>query len=78
MASLHHSPSVRSNPLEDEKNENAVAEMVETVPQNQESVEEGAWASAKKSSTKVILYSIAACVSSMLWGFDIGKDSSLY
>jgi hypothetical protein len=34
--------------------------------------EEGAWASAKKN-PKVIFYSMAACISSMLWGFDIGK-----
>jgi hypothetical protein len=53
--------------------ENAAAEMVETVSRTQGSAEEGAWASAKKN-PKVILYSVAACVSSMLWGFDIGKN----
>jgi hypothetical protein len=74
MASMHCSPSAHSNPLENEKNENAGAEMVETVSQTHEDVGEGAWASAKKN-PKVILYSIAACVSSMLWGFDIGENS---
>ncbi|OKP13340.1 hypothetical protein PENSUB_942 [Penicillium subrubescens] len=77
MASMHRSPSAHSNPLEDEKNDNAGAEMVETVSQVHEGVEEGAWASAKKN-PKVILYSIAACVSSMLWGFDIGENVPLY
>lgn len=77
MVSMHHSPSARSNSLEDEKNENAGAEMVETVSQAHGSVEEGAWASAKKN-PKVILYSTAACVSSMLWGFDIGKITLHY
>ncbi|OOQ86552.1 maltose permease [Penicillium brasilianum] len=74
MASIHHSPPARSNSLEDEKNENAGSEMVETVSHVHEGVEEGAWASAKKN-PKVILYSTASCVSSMLWGFDIGVNS---
>jgi hypothetical protein len=73
MASLHRSPSVHSVPLEDEKNGNGRAEMVETISQTHERVEEeGAWASAKKN-PKVIFYSMAACISSMLWGFDIGE-----
>ena len=60
----------------DEKTEHAAAEMVETVSQPL-GVNEGAWASAKKN-PKVILYSVAACVSSMLWGFDIGGNISFY
>lgn len=51
------------------------SEMVETVShtQDRDEVKEGAWVSVKKH-PKVILYSVAACVSSMLWGFDIGMS----
>ncbi|KAJ5371187.1 uncharacterized protein N7496_007279 [Penicillium cataractarum] len=63
-----------TNPHRDEKTEHTAAEMVETVSQTLECVNEGAWASAKKN-PKVILYSLAAGVSSMLWGFDIGVNS---
>lgn len=64
--------SIDSDQLGDGKKE-ASSEMLETVPQSTESAEvkEGAWASAKKH-PKVIMYSVTACVSSMLWGFDIG------
>jgi hypothetical protein len=49
------------------------SEMIETVSQTQDTVEvhESAWESAKNN-PKVILYSVGACASSMLWGFDIG------
>ncbi|KAJ5929910.1 hypothetical protein N7466_005403 [Penicillium verhagenii] len=51
------------------------SEMIETVSYTDRSVEsEDAWTSAKKN-PKVIIYSLAACVSSMLWGFDIGVNS---
>lgn len=66
-----------TDPHQDEKMEHAAADMVETVSPTLECVDEGAWASAKKN-PKVILYSVAACVSSMLWGFDIGGNISYY
>ncbi|KAJ6188608.1 hypothetical protein N7519_003516 [Penicillium mononematosum] len=74
MASMDRSPSICSKSLEYEETEKTDVEMVETVSQTQQCAEEGAWASAKKN-PKVILYSVAACVSSMLWGFDIGVNS---
>lgn len=74
---MHRSPSAPSSLLEDDKNEISGVEMVETASQAHEVVEEGTWASAKKN-PKVILYSISACVSSMLWGFDIGENSPFY
>lgn len=50
-----------------------VPEMIENVskPQERAQVQETTWESAKKN-PKVIMYSIGACASSMLWGFDIG------
>ncbi|CAG8947770.1 unnamed protein product [Penicillium salamii] len=75
MVSSNRSMSVDSDQLGDGKKE-ASSEMLETVPHPTESAEvkEGAWASAKKH-PKVIMYSVTACVSSMLWGFDIGVNS---
>ncbi|CAI7650402.1 unnamed protein product [Penicillium bialowiezense] len=67
--------SVDSDPLGDGAKE-ASSEMLETVPHPPRSAEvkEGAWASARKN-PKVIMYSTAACISSVLWGFDIGVNS---
>ncbi|KAJ5107967.1 hypothetical protein N7456_004642 [Penicillium angulare] len=60
----------------DEGGKHASTEMVESISHTCESDEadEGVWAAAKKN-PKVILYSVTACVSSMLWGFDIGVNS---
>lgn len=73
MASLHCNSSVNSD-ANDEIKEKTASEMIETVaePRGRVEVQESAWDSAKNS-PKVILYSIGACASSMLWGFDIGK-----
>lgn len=78
MASSKRSPSVDSYPLEEGAKE-ASSEMLETVPHPQQSGEtkEGAWSSAKKN-PKVIMYSVTACISSMLWGFDIGTCPSVH
>ncbi|KAJ6111554.1 hypothetical protein N7523_007615 [Penicillium sp. IBT 18751x] len=75
MTSPSRTISVGSDPCDDGKKE-ASSEMVETISHTREpaEVKEGAWVSAKKH-PKVILYSVAACVSSMLWGFDIGVNS---
>lgn len=71
-------PSTRNMSLDSDQNDGdkkEVSEMVETVSPLATEVKESAWASAKKN-PKVILYSVAACVSSMLWGFDIGTYKS--
>lgn len=67
----------QTSPVESDADENIqkdmVPEMIENVSTHQElvQVQETAWESAKKN-PKVIMYSIGACASSMLWGFDIG------
>jgi hypothetical protein len=78
MASLQCRLSVDTVPP-GECTKEASSEMIETITQAQESgvAMEGAWASAKKN-PKVIFYSVAACVSSMLWGFDIGTGLLSY
>ncbi|KAK9859883.1 maltose permease [Penicillium brevicompactum] len=75
MASSKRSPSVNSYTLEEGAKE-ASSEMLETVPHPPRSAKakEGAWSSAKEN-PKVIMYSVTACISSMLWGFDIGVNS---
>lgn len=62
-----------------EGKKDATLEMIENVSQAQgrDGPKEGAWASAKKNPI-VILYSIGACASSMLWGFDIGMALPLF
>lgn len=69
--------SVDSDPLGDGAKE-ASSEMLETVshPPRSAEVKEGAWTSARKN-PKVIMYSTAACISSVLWGFDIGTCSMM-
>ncbi|KAJ5726635.1 uncharacterized protein N7483_007992 [Penicillium malachiteum] len=75
MAPPSDSASVNSVTYEDNKKE-VSSELVETISHTQDTTEakEGAWTSAKKH-PKVILYSMAACMSSMLWGFDVGVNS---
>lgn len=71
MASSPRNSSVDLDLEEGKKDANL--EMIENISQSQghDGPGEGAWASAKKNPI-VILYSVGACASSMLWGFDIG------
>jgi SP family general alpha glucoside:H+ symporter-like MFS transporter len=77
MASLYRNSSANSD-ANDEIKEKTGSEMIETVaePRRRVEVQESAWASAKNN-PKVIFYSVGACASSMLWGFDIGMNTIL-
>ncbi|KAJ5778741.1 hypothetical protein N7520_001987 [Penicillium odoratum] len=74
MDSFPRDLSVDLDPKEYKKT--TTSEMIENVSpaRGNDGPKEGACASAKKN-PKVIMYSIGACASSMLWGFDIGVNS---
>ncbi|KAJ5753428.1 uncharacterized protein N7511_007581 [Penicillium nucicola] len=74
MANLH--TSYANSDTNDDLKKETESEMIETVSEAQDTaqVHESAWESAKNN-PKVILYSVGACASSMLWGFDIGVNS---